>query len=130
MPDEPYFEVASCKGLREKHALYAGKRPLIRLNPACVPEKFRQWVPLAERWGIGDDLIREDCVDKATQEELRELLSFGDAYDAVLKEWLVGPAADSPRPTAEYRAFTCLGMAWDSARVRVEKDSQGRTITT
>jgi hypothetical protein len=71
--------------------------------------------------GIGDDLIRDDCVQKATPEELRELLAFGDAYDSVLTEWLAGPDADSPPFTEEYVAFTCLGMAWDLARVHVKK---------
>ena len=74
MPDKPHFEVASGKELREKYGLTAENRPTIHLDPSRVPAQFRQWIPLAERWGIGDDLIRDDCVQKATPEELRELL--------------------------------------------------------
>jgi len=128
MPDEPYFEVASGKELREKYGLTARNCPTIHLDSSRVPAQFRQWISLAERWGIGDDLIREDCVHKATAEELRELLAFGDAYDTVLTEWLAGSEADSPQPTQEYIAFTCLGMAWDLARVLAKKDEDKRWV--
>jgi hypothetical protein len=126
MPDEPHFEVASGKELREKCGLTAENRPTIRLDASRVPVQFRQWIPLAERWGIGDDLIRDDCVHKATPDELRELLAFGDAYDAVLTEWLAGPDADSPPFSGEYVAFTCLGMAWDLAKVLERKHEDKR----
>ena len=126
MADDPHFDVTSGKELREKYGLTAENRPTIRLNASLVPVHFRQWIPLAERWGIGDDLIRDDCVHKATSDELRQLLAFGDAYDAVLTDWLAGPDADSPPFSEEYIAFTCLGMAWDLARVRSEKHEDKR----
>lgn len=121
MPDDPDFEVAPGKELRQKYGLTAENRPTIRLDPARVPEQFRGWIPLAELWGIGDDLIREDCVHKATPRELRDLLSFGDAYDEVMSKWLAGPESCAPEPTEEYVAFTCLGLAWDLARVLKQK---------
>ncbi len=116
MPDEPYFEVGSGKEFREKYGLTAQNRPTIRLDPSHVPPQFRGWIQLAERWGIGDDLIREDCVRNAAPEEIRQLLTFGNAYHAVLTEWLAGPEANAQHPTREYVAFTCLSMAWDLAK--------------
>jgi hypothetical protein len=121
MSDKPYFEVASGKILREKYGLTAENRPVIHLNSANVPEKLRQWIPLAERWGIGDDLIRDDCVEKATPEELQKLLSFQNIDDAVFVEWLTGAESHSPKPTEEYLAFTCLSMAYHLARVIAKK---------
>lgn len=126
MPNEPHFEVASGKELREKYGLTAENRPTIHIDPSRVPVQFRRWIPLAERWGIGDDLIRDDSVHKATPDELSELLAFGDAYDSVLTEWLAGPDADSPPFSEEYVAFTCLGMAWDLARVLARKHEDKR----
>jgi hypothetical protein len=120
MSEEPYFEVASGKVLREKYGLTAENRPVIHLNASRVPEQLRCWIPLAERWGIGDDLIREDCVDKATPDELQQLLAWSPD-DAVLEAWLTGSESHSPKPSAEYLAFTCLGMAYDSARVTKRK---------
>src|SRR5690242_13515392 len=117
MADEPYFEVASGRVLRAKYGLLAKNLPEIHLDPSHVPEQFRRWVGVAERWGIDDDLIREDCVRKATPAELSELCAFGQVYDAVLTEWLAGPESYSASPSPEYVAFSCLGMAWDLASV-------------
>jgi hypothetical protein len=115
MDDKPYFEVASAKELREKYGLTAENRPIIQLDPSRVPAQFREWIPLAEQWGIGDDLIREDCVRKASPAERSELLAFGDVYDAILADWLAKPESCAASPSPEYIAFSCLGMAWDSA---------------
>ena len=120
MSDEPYFEVASGKVLRQKYGLTAENRPVIHLDPARVPEQLRRWIPLAERWGIGDDLIRDDCVEKATPDELRELLAW-EPDDSVLTSWLAGPDSRTTKPTEEYLAFSCLLMAYDLARVRAKK---------
>jgi hypothetical protein len=120
-PDQPRFEVASGKELIDRYGLTAANRQTIRLDATRVPEQFRIWIPLAERWGIGDDLIREDCVSTAAPSELRELLEFGDAYDEVLDEWLTGPESESKAPSEEYCAFTCLGMAWDLAQLRTNQ---------
>ncbi len=123
-PDRPQFAVASAKELIEQHGLIAANRPTIKLDASLVPERFRSWIPLAERWGVGDDLIREDCVNTATLKELSELLEFGDVYDSVLDEWLAGPESESTTPSEEYCAFTCLGMAWDLANLRHQSNRQ------
>ena len=115
MPDEPCFEVASGDELRKKYSLTAANRPTFRLDPAQVPERFRQWIPLAERWGISDDLIREDSVRTATRDELQDLMRFRGDYEAVLSEWLAKPESCGPQPTKEYIAFSCLGVAFDEA---------------
>ena len=120
MSEEPYFEVAPGKVLRGKYGLTAENRPVSQLDALRVPEQLRCWIPLAERWGIGDDLIREDCVNGATPAELQQLLAWSPD-DAVLEAWLTGSESHSPRPSDEYLAFTCLGMAYDSARVKKQK---------
>ena len=124
MSDESHFEIGSAAELKRKYGLTAANRPKIRLEASSVPPQFRSWVRLAELWGIGDDLIREDCVEKATASELRELLEFGDVYNAVLSDWLAGAEVSSAIPSKEYVAFSCLGMAWDSARIRDEKEKK------
>src|SRR6185295_970852 len=122
MSNDDHFEVGESRELRERHGLNAENRPPIRLDPSRVPEKFRRWIPLAERWGIADDLTREDCVSKASTGELQDLLAFRNAYDEVLAQWLSGPESESPRPTPEYVAFSALGFALDEAVFRSERD--------
>lgn len=118
------FEVAPAWRLKEKYGLNAANRPVIHLDSARVPEKYRRWIPLAERWGIGDDIIRDDCLDHASPEELRDILAYGEVVDDVLTDWLAGPEAESPDPTEEYVAFTCLMMAWDYAKVIASRRNQ------
>lgn len=120
MSEEPKFEVASGEALMSRYGLTAANRPSIRLDESRVPSRFRSWIPLAERWGIDDDLIREDCLSHATKDELQELIAFS-ADDGLLDEWLAGPESKSLAPSEEYVAFTCLRMAADSAHFLVRK---------
>ena len=52
----------------------------IQLDPSRVPERFRKWTPMAQRWGgqLDDDIV-EEIVDDATRDELDELLALLDA---------------------------------------------------
>jgi hypothetical protein len=44
-----------------------------RLDSAAVPTDLRHLLPLAERWGIGDDVERNQKVSRATAAEREEL---------------------------------------------------------
>ena len=39
-----------------------------------IPEDLRHLIPLAKKWGVGDDLIRSEVVRRATIAERRELM--------------------------------------------------------
>lgn len=39
-----------------------------------IPEDLRHLIPLAKKWGVGDDLIRSEIVRRATALERRELM--------------------------------------------------------
>lgn len=124
MSDDPSFSIVTGREWLDhlaRHGITHEDRPAITLDSARVPEQFRRWIPLAERWGIGDDVLREDCVTHASPEELTELLSFAEAMDTIYDEWLAGPDSYSTSPTAEYVAFSCLAMAWDLAHLRQSK---------
>ena len=58
------------------------------LNRENVPEGLRDLVPLAEMWGIGDDAIRGEIVDAATDEDKRNLAVAMDGKLAVVDKWL------------------------------------------
>lgn len=60
----------------------------VRLNPARVPGELRAVVPFAERWGIGDDAIREAALDAATDEEKSEFAAAVNPYNARITKWL------------------------------------------
>jgi hypothetical protein len=109
----PSFEISPASEMRAKYGLYAENRPLIRLEPSAVPPALQHLIPLAEQFGIGDDLIRTDLVAKTPGFELAKMRqsveSLADEFDA----WLAGPEAQGPDFSREYLAFTCLRMAAD-----------------
>jgi hypothetical protein len=113
MLDDSDFEVLPAGEMRKKYGLTADSRPTVRLDPAKVPESLRPLIPLAELYGISDDLIRADFVAKAPPGDLAELRRIVQEHDALLDDWLAGPAADGPTFSAEYIAFTCMRMAAD-----------------
>jgi hypothetical protein len=75
------FEVLPAGEMRKKYGLTAENRPIIKLDPAKVPEPLRHLIPLAERFGISDDLIREDYMDKTPVVGLTPRLEIGPAVD-------------------------------------------------
>ncbi len=91
-------------------------------NPDNVPCQLIRLLPMAQKWGIGDDLEREEAVANASEQELESLVhSIDNVSDEDLYGWLAGPLADSDDPTPEYLAITCLTMAIDSAKLKLQK---------
>jgi hypothetical protein len=107
------FEVLSAGEMRAKYGLTAENRPTIKLSPAKVPVALRSLIPLAEQFGIGDDLIREDFVAKLLVSEVEAMRAVVEANADAFDEWLAGPEADGPTFSDEYIAFSCLRMAAD-----------------
>jgi hypothetical protein len=111
--DDGRFEVLPVGEMRRKYGLTAENRPSIRLNPANVPPALWLLIPLAERFGVGDDLIRADLVAKTPATDLAAMRAAVEAHGAAFDEWLAGPAAVGPDFLPEYVAFSCLRMAAD-----------------
>lgn len=62
--------------------------PSLELDASKVPEDLRSLVPLAARWGIGDDVDRNAKVDKASDAERAELKNAVDPLSARITAWL------------------------------------------
>ena len=85
-----------------------------RLNANNVPDDLRHLVPLAERWGIGDDVDRNAAVDRATPVERAELERALAPSNARITAWL-----DSFRQqpmTDEAAAFMYMQLALEEMR--------------
>jgi hypothetical protein len=111
MSEEFRWEVLSAGEMRRKYGLFAENRPVIRLDRERVPERLRHLIPLAEKFGIADDLVRQDCVAKTTEAELLELRRVLKENDRLLDGWLIDPNTD--RLSKEYIVFTAMRMAAD-----------------
>jgi hypothetical protein len=86
------------------------------LDPKRIPAELIPLLPLAEKWGTGDDLVRSERVDTASIEEVRELIKAVTSPDYPLFEWLSGPESYSAHPSEEYIAFCNLSDAYDQAK--------------
>lgn len=107
------WEVLPAGEMRRKYGLYAENRPVIKLHPKRVPEALRALIPLAEKFGISDDLIRDDLFAKTPKRELSKLKKTLAEHDDLLDEWLAGPEADGPEFSDEYVAFSAMRMGVD-----------------
>lgn len=86
-----------------------------------VPEEFREIIPYAELWGVGDDGTRDDLVDRAPTAVLQNLVDVVVPLDDALDPWLAGPEASGPMFTDAYVAFSCLRLAADYAASRLQE---------
>lgn len=96
----------------------------MNLNPKNVPSEVASLLPMAEKWGIGDDIFRLEAIDNATTEQLQEILYCLDdeaVDDDFLFEWLAGPESFSSTPSNEYLALTALTITYDAAKIRLKK---------
>ncbi len=113
MENEPQFLILTAGKMRQRHGLTAENRPHIVLDASAVPEPLRALVPLAQQFGVSDDLIRADIVAKTPDAELHAMREAVAASADAFDEWLAGPEVAGPTFSAEYLAFSCLRMAAD-----------------
>ena len=85
------------------------------LRLAGVPAGLRHLIPLAERFGVTDDVQWERLISAALPAELARLKAAVAASDDDLDAWLAGPEAEGPSYSAEYLAFSAMRMAADYA---------------
>ena len=88
----------------------AANRPTIILDPSRVPVSLRPLIPLAEKWGISDDVIRDDVFRLASASDLQHLADTLRKYEGALDDWLAGAEAASNSPSPEYVAFSAMRM--------------------
>ncbi len=84
------------------------------LNAENVPADLRHLVPLAQRWGIGDDVDRNAAVDRATAAERAELEQAIAPVDARITAWL-NSFGQQPMPD-EAAAFMYMQLALEEMR--------------
>ncbi|MBN1276408.1 MAG: hypothetical protein JXA35_02865, partial [Deltaproteobacteria bacterium] len=66
----------------------AENRPEISLDPEKIPDNLRDIIPMAEKWGIGDDVIRDDFEEKTSEIEKDEFRSKLKGRTAEVTVWL------------------------------------------
>jgi hypothetical protein len=120
--------IAPASELQRKYGLYAENRPVIHLDLQRVPPHLRHLIPLAEKWGIGDDIIRNDYITKANDAEKRELHDGFYAPFEQITEW-VDSFGNKPM-TDEAEAFMYTQMALDEMGYYIlEEKARGQGLS-
>jgi len=104
-------DIASASDIQNHYGLIAENRPILHLDPAHVPIHLRHLVPLAEKWGIGDDIIRNDLINESSSTEKGELHAALYAPFESITDWLASFSARPLSPEAE--AFMYMQTALD-----------------
>ena len=81
-------EILPADEIKRKYNLCIENYKPPSLNPKRVPEQFRDLLPFAQRWGVGDDIIRDDLHQKVSQEEKQALIKAIDGHEKAINQWL------------------------------------------
>ena len=81
-------EILPAKEMQKKYGLYAENRPDIKIDPMKVPENLRDLIPMAEKWGVGDDIIRSDIEEKASITEKEAFRANLKGRTKQVNDWL------------------------------------------
>lgn len=88
------------------------------LNPEAMPEELRDLLPLALKWGIGDDVIRDDWHQKAGEADKEALVQGLTGRTAAINAWL--DSFGVGEMSAEAGAFMYMMLGLDEMGIYVE----------
>ena len=91
-------EILPANEMQKKYGLYAENRPDINIDPMQVPKNLRDLIPMAEKWGVGDDIIRSDIEKKASDTEKEAFQSKLKGRTKQVTDWLDSYGAEQPMP--------------------------------
>lgn len=80
------------------------------LSAANLPEHLRGLLPLAKKWGIGDDVERTEALKRASGEEIQALRGAVKTHGAAITHWLDSFGSGAVMPD-EAAAFMYMQLA-------------------
>lgn len=108
--------VVGCAGDRAAEDSAQEQPPTSRyeLQAEKVPADLRHLVPLAEKWGIGDDVERGEFIEQATASERQDLIRALAPHQNAITAWL--DSFESNPMTDEAAAFMYMQLAAEEMR--------------
>jgi hypothetical protein len=109
------FLVAGCARKEAEEARGTGQPPSThKLQPEKVPEHLRHLVPLAEQWGIGDDVERAESIERASPADRQALIQALAPHQSQITAWLDAFGTDVM--SDEAAAFMYMQLAVEEMR--------------
>jgi hypothetical protein len=97
----------------------AAEKLAARLDAMKVPADLRDLTPLAEKWGIGDDVARSDFQANASEAEKDTLRSALTGRNKRITEWL-DSFSDTQPMSDEAAAFMYMQLGFDEMGLWVD----------
>ncbi len=95
-------------------------RDAITIDPDEVPADLRDLIPLARKWGIGDDAVRGDATETATVRDREELVKALSGRLGRIDQWLASFAQGAM--TGEVEAFMYLTEAVEELELDIPSE--------
>ena len=87
-PRMRHGEILPADEMKNKYNLTIENYQPPDLDPNQVPDDLRDLLPIAQKWGIGDDIIRDDMRQKSSKVEKRELIHQLEGKTKRIIDWL------------------------------------------
>jgi len=116
-PRMKHGEILPADVMKAKYHLTADRYKPPHLDTQKVPEHLRDLLPLAAKWGIDDDIIRDDFQQKASEEEKLELQKSLNGRRQAINEWL--DSFGSGIMSQEAAAFMYMMLGLDEMDINV-----------
>jgi hypothetical protein len=110
-------EILTSDQMKQKYGLTIENHKPNHLNPKNVPEELRDLTSIAEKWGIGDDVIRNDMHAKATYDEKQALKSALDGRTQSINQWL--DSFGTGKMSVEAAAFMYMLEGLDEMNIQI-----------
>ena len=115
--EDDSFVLLTVAEMRQKFYQPNELPPRLSLRSENVPKSLQKLIPIAERWGISDDLLRQDARRTATPAELKYLMAVIDHFDDALDDWL----RDQKRPCRFNRLSIWPSATCESPQTAVDR---------
>lgn len=102
-------DIAPADAFRAAYAPDAIATARTPLDPAKVPASLRGLVPLAEYWGIGDDVLREMLQEAESPAKKKAMADAVTPHNAAITAWLDGLRTGEPM-SDEANAFMYMQL--------------------
>ena len=121
--NDPRVDRGSSRSIKitSRYAEYEG----VQIDPMKVPPTFRDLIPLAIFWSIGDDVERIKLMESTSDEQLSMLIQNIQPFDDEIWRWCSSHHADVPIPH-EVVIFDGLLQAAAEAKKMLEITSANR----
>jgi hypothetical protein len=122
-PKMKHGEILPADTMKAKYNLTAEHYKPPRLKPEQVPQHLRDLLPMAIKWGIEDDIIRNDFQQNASNNEKLELQESLSGKGQAINEWLDSFGSNLMPPEAAAFMYMMLGL--DEMGIRITMTDNG-----